>query len=308
MAEARIEVAISSWWGQGDRTDDNFGFILKDVMKRSENPYPNLRWALYYEAESNSDPSVAQIVSDLDYIADQYAAEPGYLKIGGKPVIFVYSAGGDGVDTAKRWNEAKALAKLPFYVVLKVFSGYKTISPQPDSWHQYGPATRASDQSPYSFSVSPGFWYDSGGEAPRLGRDLAEFRTAVSQMVAANAAWKLVTTWNEWGEGTAVEPGEQVVFDSSTGRDILDPAGAPFKNAYVDALRELLPPLEAGTGRARQRGTQAAAASRQQRSRRLHPARSALPLPATWAAAVPPRLRWTRWPARARTSSWASAT
>ncbi len=250
MAEAKMEVAISSWWGQGDRTDDNFGFILKDAMKRSENPYPNLRWALYYEEESNSDPSVAQIVSDLDYIADQYAAEPGYLKIGGKPVIFVYSAGGDGVETAKRWNEAKALAKLPFYVVLKLFSGYKTISPQPDSWHQYGPATRASNQSPYSFSVSPGFWYDSGGEAPRLGRDLAEFRTAVSQMVASNAAWKLVTTWNEWGEGTAVEPGEQVVFESSTGRDILDAAGAPFKNAYVDALRELLPPLEAGTGRA----------------------------------------------------------
>ena len=187
-------------------------------------------------------------MSDLDYIADQYAAEPGYLKIGGKPVIFVYSTSGDGVGMAQRWNEAKALAKLPFYVVLKVFSGYKTINPQPDSWHQYGPATRASNQSPYSFSVSPGFWYDSGGEAPRLGRDLAEFRNAVTQMVAADATWKLVTTWNEWGEGTAVEPGEQVVFDSSTGRDELDPAGAPFKNAYMDVLRELLPALEAGRG------------------------------------------------------------
>ena len=55
-----------------------------------------------------------------------------------------------------------------------------------------------------------------------------------------------MTTWNDWGEGTAVEPGEQVMFDGSTGRDILDPAAAPFKNAYVDALRELLPPLETG--------------------------------------------------------------
>ena len=152
-------------------------------MKRSDNPYPNLRWALYYEAEGSSDPTVAQIVSDLDYIAGQYAAEPGYLKIGGKPVIFVNSRSEDGVGLAQRWNEAKALAKLPFYVVLKVFSGYRTVSPQPDSWHQYGPATRASDQSPYSFSVSPGFWYDSGDEAPRLDRDLAAFRTAVSQMV-----------------------------------------------------------------------------------------------------------------------------
>jgi hypothetical protein len=149
---------------------------------------------------------------------------------------------------AQRWNEAKAQAKLPFYVVLKVFSGYKTISPQPDSWHQYGPTTRASNQSPFSFSVSPGFWYDGGGEAPRLGRDLADFRSAVSQMVAADATWKLVTTWNEWGEGSAVEPGEQVAFNSSTGSDEFDPAGVPFKNAYVEVLRDLLPMLEAGTG------------------------------------------------------------
>ena len=249
MAEAKIEVAISSWWGQGDRTDDNFGFILQDAMKRSDNPYPNLRWALYYEEESNSDPSVAQIVGDLDYVADQYAAEPGHVKIGGRPVILVDSAEGDGVDMAKRWHEAKALAKLPFYVVLKVFSGYKMISPQPDGWHQSGPAMRAIDHAPYSFSVSPGFWYDGAGEAPRLGRDLAEFRNAVSNMVAADATWKLVTTWNEWGEGTAVEPGEQVVFDSNMRHDVLDPAGAPFKNAYVDALREFLPPLEEGTER-----------------------------------------------------------
>jgi hypothetical protein len=67
-------------------------------------------------------------------------------------------------------------------------------------------------------------------------------------MVASNATWKLITTWNEWGEGTAVEPGEEVIYDSSAGREQLDPAGKPFKNAYVDVLRELLPALENGTG------------------------------------------------------------
>ena len=248
MAEAKIEVAISSWWGKDDRTDDNFGFILKDVMHRSDNPYPNLRWALYYEAESNGNPSAAAIASDLDYIAEQYAGEPAYLKVDGKPVIFVYSEGDNGPELVQRWNQAKLLAKVPFYVVLKVFSGYKDVSPQPDSWHQYGPGTRESKQSPYSYSVSPGFWFDSNGEAPRLPRNLTEFRSAVSRMVAADAVWKLVTTWNEWGEGTAVEPGEQITYDSSAGRDVPDPAGAPFKNVYVDALHALLPPLEAGTG------------------------------------------------------------
>ena len=248
MAEAKIEVAISSWWGQGDRTDRNFGFIVKDVMKRSSNPYPNLRWSVYYEDESTGDPSVAQIVSDLNYIASSYAVEPGYLKIGGKPVIFVYSTGSDTAGMVQRWHDAKLQAGTQFYVVLKLFSGYRTVSPQPDGWHQYGPAARSNDHSPYSFAVSPGFWYDSGGEAPRLTRDLQAFRSAVSAMVASNATWKLITTWNEWGEGTAVEPGEQVIYNSSTGREQLDPAGTPFKNAYVDILRELLPALGNGTG------------------------------------------------------------
>ena len=141
MAEAKLEVAISSWWGPGERSDDNFGYILKDVMKRSDNPYPNLRWSLYYEDESNSDPTVAKIVSDLNYIADNYATEPAYFKVGGKPVLFVYSTSSDSAGMVQRWNTAKTQAKLPFYVVLKLFSGYKTINPQPDSWHQYGPAT-----------------------------------------------------------------------------------------------------------------------------------------------------------------------
>ena len=250
MAEAKLEVAISSWWGPGDRTDNNFRYILTDVMKRSGNPYPNLRWALYYELESISDPTAAQIAADLNYIADNYAGQPGFLKIGGKPVIFVYAGAGDGAGMAQRWYGAKALAKLPFYVVLKVFMGYKTVSPQPDSWHQYGPAMRSSNQAPYSFTVSPGFWFDSSGTVARLARNLAAFRTAVGQMVKISATWKLVTTWNEWGEGTSVEPGEQVRLNTRTGHEEVDPGGAPFKNAYVQALRDLLQALEAGTGAA----------------------------------------------------------
>src|SRR2546422_6114616 len=45
--------------------------------------------------------------------------------------------------------------------------------------------------------------------AVRMPRDLVAFRAAVSIMVAALVIWKLVETWNEWGEGTSVEPGDQ---------------------------------------------------------------------------------------------------
>lgn len=38
MAEARLEVAISSWWGRGHKTDNALRFILADVMQSAENP------------------------------------------------------------------------------------------------------------------------------------------------------------------------------------------------------------------------------------------------------------------------------
>ncbi len=245
MAQARLEVAISSWWGQGHKTDGAFRKIITDVMERADNPYPNLRWALYYEKESLGDPPVEELVTDLNYIRGNYAGRRAYLRINDKPVIFVYAAGGDAAGMAARWAAARAQAN--FYVVLKVYSGYRSDPNQPDSWHQYAPANRTDNQQPYSFMVSPGFWLD--GQAPRLPRDLAAFRAAVAQMVALPVPWKLVETWNEWGEGTSVEPGEQVL-QTRTGAAAFDPAGAPFKNLYVEALQELLPPLEHGTGAA----------------------------------------------------------
>ncbi len=246
MAEAKQEVAVSSWWGRGHKTDMAFASIVTDVMNRTDNPYPNLRWTLYYEPEGYSDPSSAEIAADLNYIAANYANQPAYLQIDGKPVIFVWAGAQDGVAMAARWSEANQLAEQPFYIVLKLFSGYKDVSPQPDSWHQYGPASRYSAHPPYSAVVSPGFWLDDGSESPRLQRSLSEFRSAVTDMVAADAMWKIVTTWNEWGEGTSVEPGEQVRFNADTGKDEPDPDAPPFNNAYIDVLHELLPDLEQG--------------------------------------------------------------
>ena len=244
LAEAKQEVGISSWWGQGHKSDVSFKNIVTDLMKRSDNPYPNFRWSIYYEKEGTADPSLTEIVSDLNYIKINYASQPSFLQIGGKPVIFVYGGASDTSTYASKWAQARA--QTGFYVVLKVFSGYKTDPNQPDSWHQYSPAARSDSQSPYSYAVSPGFWLN-GEATPRLVRDLTSFRSAISSMVAANVTWKLTATWNEWGEGSSVEPGEEV-NQTTSGSTTPNPSGAPFKNQYVDALNQLLPVFEGGTG------------------------------------------------------------
>lgn len=100
-----------------------------------------------------------------------------------------------------RWLQANAGR---FVLVLKVFSGYRQCAQQPDSWAQYGPASATDSQPGYSYSISPGFW-KADESAPRLARDLTRWQANIKSMVASNAPWQLITTWNEFGEGTSVE-------------------------------------------------------------------------------------------------------
>jgi hypothetical protein len=248
MAEARQEVAIASWFGRGTKQDAALKTYLDDFMKRPDNPYPNLRFALYYEQEGFGDPTASQLAADLEYINATFASSPYFLRVGGKPVVFVYGNGADGASTSRRWRDAVAQTGDAFYYVLKVYSGYASDPNQPSSWHQYAPSSRYGNFARRSTFVSPGFWKDAAGQKVRLRRDLRAFGSAVRRMVAAGADWNLVETWNEWGEGTAVEPGRQTRIGAG-GREVLDPHGARFGNAYVRALAAGLPPLERGTGR-----------------------------------------------------------
>ena len=197
MRYAGMAAGISSWWGQGTREDRRLTSLLEAARGT---PF---RWSVYYEPEGQaSQPSVERIRADLAYIKASYGAHPSYLRIGGKPVVFVWGDASDSCATAARWRQANTLG---VYVVLKGgFPGYTSCPAQPNEWHQYAPANRVSQLGTRSFAVSPGFWQYNQG-APRLVRSPAAFDAAVAQMVASRAKLQLVTTFNEWGEGTAIE-------------------------------------------------------------------------------------------------------
>lgn len=217
MRYAGQDAGIASWWGNATPTDNRIQLLL-DATKST--PF---RWALYFEQESIADPSVTAISTALGYIDTNYAHATAYLRVGGKPVIFVYSDSGDGCGMATRWADANAGR---FYVVLKVFPGYLGCAAQPQAWHQYAPAVRADAQPNESFSISPGF-YKRGEIAPRLPRDPAGWRATVQQMAESGAPWQLVTTFNEWGEGTSVESAQEWATSSGDG-------------SYLDALHQVL--------------------------------------------------------------------
>ena len=215
MRRSGMQAAIASWWGAGTPTDRR----IRPMLRASRGT--RLRWSVYHEGEGQGDPTPAEIADDLSRIGNRYGTDRNFLRIGGRFVVFVYAEASDGCEMADRWNGARRLGA---FVVLKVFNGFESCSSQPDAWHQYAPAVAADAQPPHSYSISPGFW-KADEASPRLGRSLDRWRTNVRRMMRADVTFRLVTTFNEWGEGTAVESAREWHSGSRLGR-------------YLDALRD----------------------------------------------------------------------
>lgn len=214
MQYGGLQAGIASWWGQGLREDKRMPLLMSEAAKLG------FSWSVYYEKEGYGNPSVSEITNDLIYLR-KYSDQRAWLHINGLPVIFVWADGSDGCGMATRWAEANQTAH--YYVVLKVFGGYKTCADQPQGWHQY--ADVADIQPGYSAIASPGFFkYDES--TPQQPRDPARFHQDVVAMAESKAPFQLIVTYNEWGEGTAVE--SATAWSSSSGHGV-----------YVDILHQV---------------------------------------------------------------------
>jgi hypothetical protein len=218
MRWGRIRAATYSWWGHGSSTDQRFSTHLRVAAPLG------FRWAIYHELEGYGDPSVESIRSDLDYIQSRYAWSPAYLWIDGRFVVFAYGDADDGgsCDVANRWVEA-AQGK-GVYLVLRAFRGFRLCARQPDAWHPYRAEQPRTNLSPDAFAISPGFFF-APEAAPRFGRSLRQWRASIRSMVRSHARLQLVISFNEWGEGTAVESAVEWASRSGFG-------------SYLDALHE----------------------------------------------------------------------
>jgi hypothetical protein len=253
MQYGGITMGIASWWGQGTITDKRWPTLMQAARGTG------FTWAPYYEPNSPDDKAPQNIADNLHFIMATYGG-PGSalanLPGQGMPV-FVYNADdvttADGCLSVTRWNQVQQIMQQQFgqqiYVDLKVFPGFTTCPGASgiEGWHQYGPDTGDNNfaQTPTdgAYTISPGFW-KSGvpfGTGTFLARDLGRWQASVAAMNASGAKWQLITTYNEWGEGTAIE--------SSSGCRSPAPAGALCDwsagntvSAYIMALHNAPPP------------------------------------------------------------------
>jgi hypothetical protein len=84
---ANVSLWVSSWWGPGRREDNT---LLQHILPHAE--LGKMQIGLFYETSGRIPgfDDVSNVSSDLAHMAANYFAHPNYLRIDGRPVLFVY--------------------------------------------------------------------------------------------------------------------------------------------------------------------------------------------------------------------------
>ena len=226
VRRAGVDGLISSWWAQGDFHDRAMPLILEAAEKKG------IEVTVYYErVPKEGDPSGA--VDDFLYILQKYGKHPAFLKVQGKPVFFVYGramAQLGMTDWAKVLVEVNqrypggfvAIADRFSRAAARVFDGTHTYNcagslrdAEPGDVQtrlagQYGNAVKTADAYGRisSLTVIPGYddtkIREPGLNVQRFDGRLYEELWKLA--IECDPHWVLITSWNEWHEGSEIEP------------------------------------------------------------------------------------------------------
>ena len=236
--EAGLDALVSAWYGVEtvNPTEQNFRTLLAEAERTG------LRAALLLETDNDHFfPSRASTVASLRHLLRVHAAHPAYLRIDGRPVILVwrpqsvYASNGSRVNAKSlaavdAWSAIIAevdpdrraiwIAEGDYVEMLRAFDG---LFPYSIAWSQnpanqllqYGQAVRSRAQS----LGSPRIWaatampgYDDTRIAGRpdtfavARQDGAYYQRTFQGAIDSNPDWVVITSFNEWLEGTQIEP------------------------------------------------------------------------------------------------------
>lgn len=230
---AGITGFISSWWGPGDPTDQNFTKLLAHSAALETNSHVHFASSIYFESDASALQGTAKIVSALRYLMANDASDPHFFHWQGKPVFFFWDPLGNGrtlaqwADIRKQvdpnnttiWSaEGVDMSLLSVFDGIHLFSGgYWGI--QHNDMNQVDQGFRAQidaynqahhTQKIWAAGIIPG--YDDTRIPGRKGaykvprNNGATYRTSWDAAIASNPDWITITSFNEWFEGAMIEP------------------------------------------------------------------------------------------------------
>jgi hypothetical protein len=232
-ANAGITGFISSWWGPGDPTDKNFAKLLAYAATLEKTTGYQFASTIYFESDAPALNGMNNIVNALRYVIANYSNSPYFFHWHGKPVIFFWDLLGNG-RTLSEWASIRSQvdpnnamiwsAEGTDTSLLSVFDGLHLFSAA--YWGILNDDITAVDQGfryeinaynsahgtqkIWAAGVLPG--YDDTRIPGRKGTYVvprnngATYKESWTGAIASNPDWITITSFNEWFEGSMIEP------------------------------------------------------------------------------------------------------
>lgn len=236
--DAGIDAFITAWTGPGTETDENFPKLL-DVAAAN-----NFKATIYFE--TNSVVGKGDVAGQLQSALSRFSGHPAFLRWNGKPVVFFWSpqtlGGADAwravrqrVDPSNSqvWSvDTTDRGYLSVFDTIHFFSAGKwrgdtDVAQVNAQWRGITDSFNKANKTGriWTAGVIPG-WDESRVQPPRPDakvfprRDGALYEEGWKGAIASNPEWITITSFNEWYEGTQIEP------------------SATYGNRYLDLTRK----------------------------------------------------------------------
>lgn len=223
---AGIDTLIVSWWSHGDYTDLAMPKILAACRTHG------LSACIYYETVP--EPQTPQTAAkDIVRMLAKYGDHPAYLKANGRPVVFIYGRAVEELGLLGWWEALESikagyrpgvaiLGDQFSYGAARVFDGVHTYNTagslsglsldEAEKWAvgTYSSWVELADKADKisTITVIPGY-DDTKIREPGLAVSRFDgrlYRLEWEQAIAADPQWVVITSFNEWHEGSEIEP------------------------------------------------------------------------------------------------------
>jgi glycoprotein endo-alpha-1,2-mannosidase len=223
---AGITALIVSWWGIGSFEDGAMPLLLEAAKSAG------LHVTVYLEQQKDGAAGAAR---DIAYLRKTYGGHPAWLAVGARPVLFLYLQALRDLP-ARDWRQAAGDAFLVGDVSPRETADFTRWAPFMDGIHVYVPAPYIKGMTPaqmgawadrtypawqkmagsklFCATVIPGFddTLVPGRAVPRptvARHDGGTYRALWNAAIRHRADWVVVTSFNEWHEGSEIEPSRE---------------------------------------------------------------------------------------------------
>ncbi len=219
--EAGIDVFVIDWFGPPDGPVDNYTKTLMDYVEEHGR---SIRFSILYDGYHYAKYPLSDSLNELRYLLKTYGERSSFLRVGNYSLIFIYAS---RFYTSRQWDYViRTLRYEGFQAIFladafeedyaKVFDGLYTYSPL-DVLLRGGNLTEVYTNAKLLASKYDGFFAGTalpGYDDTRIRKpgifldrqDGKVYNETWQAIINSGSDWALICSWNEWHEGTEIEP------------------------------------------------------------------------------------------------------